>query len=312
MPYHFQWLKHELRLRLSAVRSELSVLWPFIAIWMIFFVWRTIAVKGIGGYGANVHLRAGWFLIDNAWSFVRFLTLPLANTSLGSELFSTVTASTASGLIGLLVLCLLLWPVRWMAGLTFILAVPVLNIPSVYRGYLAGIGYALILAFLASRLLGTRKSKAKYAVSAILTCALFGWHMIGAFERNAAWTASSRFVAQTLSEVQQLEPVPANSTHFFFANLPALQQGTYAFTWGLREGIQALYNNRTLEAYCVTAHPDVDLIKYKLEIAVDAIPPDQPTAPHVYLAYDDGVLYRVSRAEFQRRVTRGVSTRRWW
>jgi hypothetical protein len=284
----------------EALRRELKMLSPMIGVWAVFIIWRTIAVKGIGGYGVSVHLRAGWFLIDDVWAYIQFLTSPLADTGLGRAFFTIVTTTPMAGLVTLLVLIALLWPVRWTLLLTVIMLLPALNIPKAHRAYFAGVGYALVWAFVALKLISSDRLRTGVLIVAV--SGLLFFHAIGGVERSAAWTASSRLVTYILSEVRRLEPLPPNGTRFYFADLPKKQQDAYAFTWGLREGIQASYHNRTLDAYRVTVQPDPDLVNYRLEIALDQLPPNSPETSAVYLVYADDILQRVTRTEFTRRV----------
>ncbi len=100
--------------------------------------------------------------------------------------------------------------------------------------------------------------------------------------------------------------LPPNRTRFYFAHLPPIVNGVFVFTWGLREGIQAEYNNRTLDAYQVSIKPDPGRIFRRLELPLDQI--DENDSGQVFLIYRprdaaDGELRRVTYAEFVNSLT---------
>ncbi len=308
--HRFEGVKNAVITRWMIAKAEWDLIRPIFAILLLFLVWRTIAVQGVGGYGAEVHLRAGLFLIGDGWDYIRFFTFPLSERQVGTWFFQTVQSNDWIGLIAFSVFVLAVPPIRWPAFMTLILLAPALNIPAPYRAYVAGTGFALMIGFilndLADRLQTERLKAFRVAPgAALITLALFSltWMLAGTSARNAAWRTGGEWGKQVLRSTSALVTSPPNGTRFYFARLPSIVGGVFVFTWGLRDGIQAEYNNRTLDAYQVPLNPDPRRVIRRLEVSIDTI--DENASNQVFLVYQaksalDGELKRVTYAEFVR------------
>jgi hypothetical protein len=293
------------------VWAELRALRPLLAAWLLFAIWRSIAVRGIGGYGADTHLRAGLFLVNNVWVYLHFALLPVSDLPLLAaplQLLETNIVLAALGLAALVAVC---WPVRWQLAAALVMVLPALNIPALHRGYLFAAGFAIVVgstlgAWLtrAPAWVGPRPplyriaNALRAALLLTLTFALFN----AVTTSNLRWQQASDWSKRVLAETAALVPQPEPETRFYYANLPVNYGDVYVFTWGLPQAIQALYNDRSLYAYQAEASPSPGRRRNRLEVDVGDIEAQRDFA-QVFLAYqgDAGagqLIRQMSRNEF--------------
>jgi hypothetical protein len=306
---------------LRKLRAEIHLLWPLLAVWAMFLIWRSIAVRGVGVYGADVHLRAGWFLIRDFWTYVSILTLPLSGGRAGKAFFDWVQSDNAMGMVFMVVLVVVFWRYRWMLLLTFALMLPVLNIPALHRGYLPGAGYALLASIVLASFLNWPNGRrlwtgvrARSLVAGVLAVLWLGIQVSAAWQRTAAWGSACDWARRILTTTANLVPGPADNTRFYFFNLPQTYGEAYVFVHGLRDSVQALYGNRTLHAYMVYATSNLSRIAEQNEASLAEIE-DASRFPQVFLVYnghlEEGqeLLSRVRGEDFRKiLVTRGDAT----
>lgn len=302
-----EWLKWSGRL-LHFMRAPLLI-------WALFLVWRTIAVNGIGGYGAEIHLRAGWFLLDDLGVYALYYVQPVidAINGLGANVALDVgVASIALAILLSIGLLVVLWPARIALVFSLVLLLPAWNIPALHRGYLVGAGVALVVAMAMQGLGGAGASlRIQWLRRGAMVGLALGMMIAQAqtvSARNLQWVAAGQWSRRILTETSALVPAPANGTQFYYYGLPGIYNGIYVFTWGLPQAIESHYNNPTLYAYQVKAIPIPSRVQSGLETTLSDIA-RKVDRPQVFLVYqvtqpgDDLVTLRqVSYPEFVRLV----------
>ncbi|MEO7705344.1 MAG: hypothetical protein ABIV92_11970, partial [Thermoflexales bacterium] len=235
---------------LKWTKRQLRLMRGILVIWALFIIWRTIAVNGIGGYGADVHLRVGWFLLDGLRIYAGYFFQPAidAITGLGGgAVLDFLGRNTIPALFLALAMLVVLWPARLVILFSLILLLPAWNIPSLHRGYMVGIGVALMVSAAIRGLLGNEEShRTRWLSRALLggiAVAMVLAQIQGSAARNTLWVAAGQWSRRILSETSVLAPAPADGTQFYYFNLPMTRNGIYVFTWGLPEAIEAQYNN---------------------------------------------------------------------
>ncbi len=288
-------------------RRQLKTLALWFIAWAVFLGWRTLAVGGIGGYGASVHLRFGWFLIQDF-----FINLHLFTQPVFLALFKFV-GPTLWGWDWNLVIDLLLGvavvvggPQLWgPVGLSLITLLPVLNIPGFHRLYLVGAGLAW---FFAALFMGRRRqTRLEWGVRQGLALIWFGVLVTGTVALNQSWYTAGMWEKQILAETRRLVPSPADQTHFYYFDLPQSYNDIYTFTWGLREAIQKNYPNYTLDAYQIYQLPNPRRVQLHLEATPETIK-QEAAFEQIFLVYQPDpatgqLLRRVTLAEFLQLVT---------
>ncbi len=228
---------------------------PFFAAWLLFVAVRTLAVHGIGGYGAEVHLRAGDYLFQTGQDLVRMVLLPFSADSALSPAISSIFASHVTLLCTLCVACAALWGGRAGLCIFVMAALPVLNIPAYHRLYMPAAGLAIAVAMSLTAV--PRPLRRPWAVlaaaaSVILVVGVFIRQYNALIERNREWAKASTITAFVPTRTRELVPAVPPETAFYYYGLPQnLGNGVQVFSWGLQQVIQAAYNDRSLRAYRV-------------------------------------------------------------
>jgi hypothetical protein len=303
---------------LKWTKRQLHLMRGILAVWALFIIWRTIAVNGIGGYGADVHLRAGWFLLDNLGIYALYFFQPTIDAirGLGGAvvldfwLKNTIPAAVLS-----VAVLAALWPARLQLLLTLILLLPAWNIPALHRGYMVGIGVALMVSVAIRGYSSSDFSRGTLGLRRVLfggvAVALVVTQIQGSAARNTLWLAAGNWSRRILSETRMLAPAPANGTQFYYFGLPTAHNGINVFSWGLPEAIESYYSDGTLHAYQVRSTPIPNRVRNRLEASLSDIERDvdKPQLFFVYQSNQSGVdaaaIRRVTREEFSQLVRSG-------
>jgi len=240
--------------------------------WFIFIVWRALAVRGIGGYGASVHLRVGDFLLQTSEAIARMLLLPWSEFVVVSNLISDVFSNLIILAFVLLALCAILWSGRVGLVVMFASLLPVLNIPAYHRLYVPAAGFAIAIGITLGALLYFSRRWLRMASSAMVLLILvfnstYQYHALSS--RNQDWSKASRVTLTVVRQTVSLVPNPPRDSVFYYHGLPKnLGNGVQVFNWGLRQALQAAYNDRSLKGFRVKKVIDTP---YNLERSLDQV-----------------------------------------
>lgn len=300
---------------LTWTKRQLHLMRGILVTWALFIIWRTIAVNGVGGYGADVHLRAGWFLLDYLRIYAGYFfqpTIDAINGLGGGALLDYLGRNTIPALFLALALLLVLWPARLVLLFSLILLLPAWNIPALHRGYMVGIGVALVMSMAIRGLQWTGDSSRtrwlNRVVLAGIAVAMLVSQIQGTTARNTLWLAAGNWSRRILSETRMLAPDPANGTQFYYVGLPTAHNGINVFNWGLPEAIESYYSDGTLHAYQVRSTPLPNRVRNGLEATLIDIARDVDK-PQLFFVYqldqagvDAAAIKQVTREEFVRLV----------
>lgn len=245
------------RSTLKQLKYRLS---PFWIAWMVFLVWRTLAVRGIGGYGASIHLRFGDFLFQTGKAIAEMLTLPWSSYELLSKSISFIFSNPVMLIIAIIIICLFLW--RGRLGLVILAAsvLPVLNIPAYHRLYIPAAGLAIAIGLSFAALLRLPKNRLRGVVLTLVgILVVFGsaQQSQALAIRNREWYRASTITSTVVKQTLALVPSPPSGSVFYYYGLPKnLGNGVQVFNWGLRQALQAAYNDRSLKAFRVKKSPE--------------------------------------------------------
>jgi hypothetical protein len=180
-----------------------------------------------------------------------------------------------------LLAAILLWRNRQflaLFGLTWMLLTPLLFIffsaPTDRYFYLPSIGYALfvssVLAWVA-RLMAERRLRLpfqtgiiKLAITAIIVGLLLS-QTISLYVKEDKWRMAGQVSGGVFHDVHQAVYDPHDYGAFYFIDIPPALKGVPLFGNGLQQGVQLVYNNRTLAASSVTCaylQAQVELPRY--------------------------------------------------
>ena len=256
----------------------------FLVSWLVFIIWRALAVHGIGGYGASVHLRAGDFLFQTSELIVRMLLLPWSEHSLFSTLIDNVFNNYIIFIASFLAVFVLLW--RGHIGLIILASslLPILNIPAYHRLYVPAAGLAIAIGSTLGAVLRLPHKWMRMVLSVITICIfifnfIYQYHYLSI--RNQEWSRASAITSTVVMQTVSLVPAPPSGSVFYYYGLPRnLGNGVQVFNWGLRQAVQAAYNNRSLKAFRVkkTTNP-----RYSLEHSLDRVLTQKSLGTNIYL-----------------------------
>jgi len=248
---------------------------PFWIAWIAFLVWRTLAVRGIGGYGPSVHLRFGEFLFQTSEDIVRMLTIPWSNYKLLSDIINIAFENIITLIIAGVIICVILWNGR--LGLVILVAsvLPVLNIPAYHRLYIPAAGFAIAIGLSLAAILRLPPQN-QYWLRGMLSALLGASVIFGSAQqsqalavRNREWRRASTITSTVVKQTLELVSAPPSGSVFYYHGLPKnLGNGVQVFNWGLRQALQAAYNDRSLKAFRVKKNPDAF---YRLERSPEQI-----------------------------------------
>jgi hypothetical protein len=244
--------KHPYR---QTIETGIKRISPFFFIWILFVVVRTFAVHGIGGYGAEVHLRAGEYLFQTSQEMARMILLPFSMDPGFSSTINSIFASRVLLLFTVSVLCAIFWNGRAGLWMFVLAALPILNIPAYHRLYIPVGGLAIMVSTSmveVIRLLHPQWRRLAIMTSLILISGVFIRQFNALVERNQEWTRASTITAFVPIRTHELVPAVPPKTVFYYYGLPEnLGNGVQVFSWGLKQVIQATYNDRSLQAFRV-------------------------------------------------------------
>ena len=267
----------------------------FLVSWLVFIIWRALAVHGIGGYGASVHLRAGDFLFQTSELIVRMLLLPWSEHSLFSILIDNIFNSYIIFLISLVIFSVLLW--KGHIGL-IILAVsllPILNIPAYHRLYVPAAGLAITIGTTLGAVLHLSRSWMRVVLS-VITIGVFIFNFIYQYHSlsliNQEWRRASAITSTVVTQTVSLIPSPPSGSIFYYYALPKnLGKGIQVFNWGLRQAVQAAYNDRSLKAFRVKK---ITSPHHNIEHSLDRVLQQKSLGANVYL-----LIFDISKMELR-------------
>jgi hypothetical protein len=264
-------------------------------VWIMFIVFRSIAVMGIGAYGESIHLRGGDLLFRTAASNFKLLLDPLNLSGFIPRVIDFSFTNAPLVILFALALTIMLWPGR--VGLCVFIAalLPVLNIPASHRLYVASAGFALALGLsLGHVFTKLRSSYIPVATAVVLLIGLLG-ETVSVIHRNEAWTNASRITRFVTNETRKLLPAVSQHTAFYYYGLPETLNGAKVFQWGVPEAIQAAYQDRSLSAFRLTSEPNQGQER-SLQTMIDNTAAE---ASQVFLIFDPDVFTLVSTTRDQ-------------
>ena len=228
---------------------------PFFITWILFVLVRTFAVHGIGGYGAEVHLRAGEYLFQTGQDMARMILIPFSMDPGLSSVINSIFTSHLLLLFTISLLCIIFWNGRVGLCIFVLAALPILNIPAYHRLYIPTGGICITVAMSlmgAIRQLKPHKREIAIVISVILLSDVFVRQFNALAERNQEWTRASIITSFVPMRTHELIPEVPAKTVFYYYGLPQnLGNGVQVFNWGLKQVIQATYNDRSLQAFRV-------------------------------------------------------------
>jgi hypothetical protein len=256
--------------------------------WVIFMVWRALAVHGVGGYGASVHLRVGGFLLQTGEAIARMLLLPWSQSIVISDLLSNIFNNLITLIFVLLALCAILWPGRVGIVVMFVSLLPVLNIPAYHRLYIPAAGFAIAIGITLGAVFHFPRKWLRVGLSAIVLLVLvfnFIQQYHALLSRNQDWSKASRITLTVVRQTVSLIPAPPGNSIFYYYGLPKnLGNGVQVFNWGLRQALQAAYNDRSLKGFRVKKIVDTP---YNLERSLDQVLQQKDFDKTIYLLIFD-------------------------
>jgi len=137
----------------------------------------------------------------------------------------------------------------------FFTLLPVLNIPAYHRLYVPSAGLAIAIGTTLGTMLHCLRGWVRMTLSVIVVLALvfnFTQQYRTLSARNREWSKASAITSTVVRQTVSLIPNPDSNSIFYYHGLPKnLGNGVQVFNWGLRQALQAAYNDRSLKAFRV-------------------------------------------------------------
>jgi hypothetical protein len=137
---------------------------------------------------------------------------------------------------------------------------PVLNIPAYHRLYIPAAGLAIAIGLSFAALLRLPKNRLRGVVLTLVgILVVFGsaQQSQALAIRNREWYRASTITSTVVKQTLALVPSPPSGSVFYYYGLPKnLGNGVQVFNWGLRQALQAAYNDRSLKAFRVKKSPE--------------------------------------------------------
>ena len=271
------------RWRAALVRTS-----PFWIVTVLFVIFRTWLLGGIGNFGGKHPARIGADLVPNLVRYGRDLTAPLADRPPGSLAFDWLDHHHAA-FIGVIVVLMVVsgnrrWSLLWV-GITL---APATELSGTHNLYLPAVGWAAFV----TGLLSIHRARFR-ALRGGLAAALIVTSFWATARANRTWIEAGAVTRYVPCRVRELHPELPRRAVLYFFGLPDNVGGAYAFRWGISQAIQLRYGSRAVMAYNVR-----DVPRFRGDARVDLIT-RQSGRPQLFFGYDRGTLRPIARSEIE-------------
>ena len=152
---------------------------------------------------------------------------------------------------------------------SFIGLIPFLGLGNLSEryGYLAAVGFALLLAFIFGKISNlAHKNNIKIAILVVLTILLGSWYYYQNGVENAQWHEAGRITQRTLGYLRLFYDGSHPNANFYFVNVPIKKDQAWIFPVGLSDGIWFIYRDNTIKVH------EINSLSEGEKIAAEKIP----------------------------------------
>jgi hypothetical protein len=226
----------------------------FLLVGSLVFVFRMVALGGIGGYqDISSPMSVGWktleallirgpaqILFGLNWTQPAGILVITATATLAALLLLLIRQTTLGKEQRRMILLALFWTFVTMIPAHFLLLIgPGLSNSRVLC--LPSVGIAIVLG----QLLGSARSQRFQTFAFIAIATILN---IGVLHNLAAWRWTSQLGDSTLKQIVEMEPTPPTNAQFVFSNLPDTVRGVFFFSAGLNSSLKLVYGRDDITA----------------------------------------------------------------
>jgi hypothetical protein len=139
---------------------------------------------------------------------------------------------------------------------SFVSLIPFLGLGNIAQryGYLASIGFVLLIVLLFRKIIDITKGK-KYKVYLliVLVVVLGGWYYYQNNLENAQWKEAGRITQRTLGYLRLYYDGKHPNDNFYFVNVPIRKAEAWIFPVGLSDGVWFIYRDNSIRVYEISS-----------------------------------------------------------